>query len=53
MIGSIDRKGRMDRQKGVTLLETLIVIIILIVVAAIAVPGFRKMAINGNLKAAA
>ncbi len=53
MIGSMDKKGRMDSQKGVTLLETLMVIIILIVVAAIAVPGFRKMATNGNLKAAA
>ena len=43
----------MKKQKGFTLLETVIVIVILIIVAAIAAPEFRRMAINGNLKAAA
>ena len=43
----------MKSLKGFTLVECLIVIFIIIVVAAIAVPGFRKMAVNGNLKAAA
>jgi prepilin-type N-terminal cleavage/methylation domain-containing protein len=47
------KMGSMKKQKGVTLIETMIVIGILVIVAAIAIPGFRKMAINGNLKAAA
>ena len=43
----------MKAQKGFTLIEMVIVICILAVVAAVAIPQFRKMAINGNLKAAA
>ncbi len=43
----------MRRQKGFTLIESLIVIFIIITVAAIAIPQFQKMAVNGNLKAAA
>lgn len=53
MIGRRDGKGSMDSQKGFTLLEGVMVFAIIAIVAAIAVPGFRKMAINGNLKAAA
>jgi prepilin-type N-terminal cleavage/methylation domain-containing protein len=53
MIGPTDKKGSMQSQKGFTLPETLIVISVLIIVAAMAIPGFRKMATNGNLKAAA
>lgn len=53
MVEKGSRIENMKKQKGVTLIEALMVIIILMVVAAIAVPGFRKMAVNGNLKAAA
>jgi len=53
MIEKGSKIGIMKRQSGVTLLEALMVVIILTIVAAIAVPGFRKMAVNGNLKAAA
>ncbi|MGD0624348.1 MAG: GspH/FimT family protein [Thermodesulfobacteriota bacterium] len=43
----------MNHQKGFTMLEGVMVFAIIAIVAAIAVPQFRKMAINGNLKAAA
>ena len=43
----------MRTQKGITLIETVVVFCIIAIVAAIAIPQFRKMAINGNLKAAA
>jgi len=43
----------MRTQKGMTLIETLIVFCIIAIVAAIAIPQFRKMAINGDLQAAA
>jgi len=43
----------MRSQKGFTLLEAVIVIALIIIVAAIAAPQFQKMAVNGNLKAAA
>jgi prepilin-type N-terminal cleavage/methylation domain-containing protein len=43
----------MMKQNGFTLLETVIVIVILIIVAAVATPEFRRLAINGHLKAAA
>lgn len=43
----------MRSQKGFTLLEAVIVIALIAIVASIAVPQFQKMAINGNLKAAA
>jgi len=46
------RKGRMKNKKGFTILEGVIVITIIVTVAVIAIPQFRKMAINGNLKAA-
>lgn len=42
----------MNKHKGFTLVEGVIVISIIAIVAAIAIPQFRKMAINGNLKAA-
>jgi Tfp pilus assembly protein FimT len=47
------KKGIPRSQKGFTLTESSIVVGILILVATIAIPEFRKMAINGNLKAAA
>jgi prepilin-type N-terminal cleavage/methylation domain-containing protein len=47
------KKGIRSAQKGFTLVESSIVVGILIIVAAIASPEFRKMAVNGNLKAAA
>jgi type II secretory pathway pseudopilin PulG len=53
MIENGREKGNKNHQKGFTLIEGVIVILILIIVAAIAVPQFQKMAINGNLKAAA
>jgi len=43
----------MRSQKGFTLLECVIVITLIVIVAAIAAPQFQKMAVNGNLKAAA
>jgi len=51
----VSRKGKGIRvsENGFTLIESAMVVGILIIVAAIALPGFRKMAINGNLKAAA
>ena len=53
MIENGREKGNKNHQKGFTLIEGVIVIFVLIIVAAIAVPQFREMAINGNLKAAA
>jgi prepilin-type N-terminal cleavage/methylation domain-containing protein len=53
MIESGREKGSMNHQKGFTMLEGVMVFAIIAIVAAFAVPGFRKMAINGNLKAAA
>jgi Tfp pilus assembly protein FimT len=47
------KKGTRSARAGFTLVETIIVIVIIIVVTAIAVPAFQKMAINGNLRAAA
>ena len=47
------KKGSTCTQKGFTLVESGIVVLILAIVAAIAIPGVQKMAINGNLKAAA
>ncbi|MGD0624347.1 MAG: prepilin-type N-terminal cleavage/methylation domain-containing protein [Thermodesulfobacteriota bacterium] len=47
------KKGIRSAQKGFTLVESSIVVGILTIVAAIAIPEFRKMAVNGNLKAAA
>jgi prepilin-type N-terminal cleavage/methylation domain-containing protein len=46
-------KGTASAQKGFTLVEAIIVILILSIVTAIAIPEFRKMAVNANLKAAA
>jgi Tfp pilus assembly protein FimT len=43
----------MRTQKGITLIETVVVFCIIAIVAAIAIPQFRKMARNGDLKAAA
>ena len=43
----------MRGQKGFTFIETLMVFVIIAIVAAVAIPQFRKMAVNGNLKAAA
>jgi len=48
-----NRKRSMNNHKGFTLVEAVIVICIIVIVASIAVPRFQKMAINGNLKAAA
>ncbi len=53
MIENGREKGSMNHQKGFTMLEGVMVFAIIAIVAAIAVPQFRKMAINGNLKAAA
>jgi prepilin-type N-terminal cleavage/methylation domain-containing protein len=52
MIENGREKGSMNHQKGFTMLEGVMVFAIIAIVAAIAVPQFRKMAINGNLKAA-
>ncbi len=49
----VSGKRSMNNRKGFTLVEAMIVICIMAVVAAIAIPQFQKMAINGNLKAAA
>jgi prepilin-type N-terminal cleavage/methylation domain-containing protein len=46
-------KGTASAQRGFTLAECVIVILILSIVTAIAIPGFRIMAENGSLKAAA
>ena len=43
----------MKNHNGLTLVEAIVVIAIIATVASIAVPQFQKMAINGNLKAAA
>jgi len=43
----------MAKQKGFTIIENVIVICIIAIVVAIAIPPYRKMGINGNLKAAA
>ena len=43
----------MRSQRGFTLIETLIVIFIIVIVTAIAIPQFQRMAVNGNLRAAA
>ncbi len=43
----------MRSQKGFTLPEALIVIALIAIVAAIGIPRFQKMAVNGRLKAAA
>ncbi len=48
-----DWKKIMNSQRGFTLVEGIMVIAIIAIVATIAVPQFRKMAVNGNLKAAA
>ena len=53
MMKRTGRKRIMNSQRGFTLVEGVVVFAIIAIVAAIAVPGFRKMAINGNLKAAA
>ena len=42
-----------DAQKGITLIETLVVITLLAILAAIAVPSFRDMIINRRLEAKA
>lgn len=46
-------EGTASTQKGFTLVEAIIVILIISIVTAIAIPEFRKMAVNANLKAAA
>jgi prepilin-type N-terminal cleavage/methylation domain-containing protein len=46
-------KGTASTQKGLTLVEAIIVIFIISIVAAIAIPQFQKMATNANLRAAA
>ena len=46
-------EGTSSTRKGFTLVEAVIVILILSIVTAMAIPEFRKMAVNGNLKAAA
>ena len=46
-------EGISSTRKGFTLVEAIIVILILCIVAAMAIPEFRKMAVNGSLKAAA
>jgi len=46
-------KETRSARAGFTLVETIIVIVIIIVVTAVAIPSFQKMAINGNLRAAA
>ena len=43
----------MNDRKGFTIFEAVIVICIIATVVAIAIPPFRKMGINGDLKAAA
>ena len=53
MMRRIDEKRIMNFQRGFTLVEGIMVFAIIAIAAAIAVPQFRKMAINGNLKAAA
>jgi prepilin-type N-terminal cleavage/methylation domain-containing protein len=53
MIGNGGEKGNMKHGRGFTILELVAALAIIAIVAAIAIPGFRKMAINGNLKAAA
>jgi prepilin-type N-terminal cleavage/methylation domain-containing protein len=46
-------RGTASAQNGFTLVEAIIVLLILGIVTAIAIPGFRIMAENGSLKAAA
>jgi len=53
MIGYGRKKENVKHQRGFTILELVTVLAIIFIVTAIAIPGFQKMAINGNLKAAA
>lgn len=46
-------RGNASTQKGLTLVEAIIVIFIISIVTAIAIPQFQKMAANAKLRAAA
>ena len=46
-------EGTSSTQKGLTLVEAIIVILIIGIVTAIAIPHFQKFAANANLRAAA
>jgi prepilin-type N-terminal cleavage/methylation domain-containing protein len=46
-------EGTSSTQKGLTLVEAILVVLIIAIVAAMAIPHFQKFAANANLRAAA
>ncbi len=53
MLDHIRRKGSEGGRRGFTLVELIITMAIMSIVAMIAIPTFRSIAVNGNLKTAA